>query len=275
MNTDDDDDALDLTEEMVIAEPGEGVADDDDPGSVTHTEPEDEFSLELEGEVEEEETPLIRRLREELTDTKRELAERRKADTPKIEVGEKPTLESCDFDPDRFDREYDAWKDRRDQAERQGREEKEKEEVRNREFQRKFAAYRGKLEAMPLPAEQKKAAEETIINALPTLLQSAIISYADDPAKVVVALHKYPQKLAQLAAEPDPIRFVLAIKELEGKLTVKKRTAPAPESETILRGSAPLSGTSDKNEAKLEKEAERTGDRSKLIAYRAQKRKAA
>ena len=63
---------------------------------------------------------VIRRMREELRTAKAEAAELRKATAPKpIEVGEKPTLASCDYDEDEFDRQRDAWDERRVQAAKQ------------------------------------------------------------------------------------------------------------------------------------------------------------
>lgn len=236
----------------------------------------EEYSIEIDGEEAEEEPALVKTLRQEIRDRDRELAEHRKVAQPKIEVGEKPTLESCDYDEEKFETELDGWKERKRASENHEAEAGKQAEVRNQEFQRRATTYRAKLEALPLPAEQKIAAEKAVIDALPELLQSAIVSYADDPAKVVIALAKHPQKLQQLAQEQDPILFIKGIWNLERNLkVVTKKKPPAPDADNIVRGSAPLSHTSDKEEARLEKEAERTNDFTKLFEYRRNKRKAA
>jgi hypothetical protein len=92
---------------------------------------------------------------------------------------------------------------------------------------------------------------------------------------VSAALGKHPGKLAELAAIEDPIKFAAAVAKLEGTLKVQKRTR-APEPETIERGNASVrQGGADQQLEKLEKEAARTGDRSKVIAYKRDQREKA
>lgn len=251
-------------------------AQNEAPEGAEDAEAGEEYSIEIDGEEAEEEPALVKTLRQEIRDRDRELAEHRKASQPKIEVGEKPTLESCDYDEDKFEEQLDDWKERKRAFDNQEQEAGKQAEVRNQEFQRRATNYRAKLEALPLPAEQKQAAEKFVIDALPELLQSAIVSYADDPAKVVIALAKHPQKLEQLRQEQDPILFIKGIWNLERNLkVVTKKKPPAADADNIVRGSAPLSHTADKELEKLEKEAERTRDRTKVQQYLREKRKAA
>lgn len=262
-------------EELEVLEPDEGEEQEAETSEEAEENAEEEFSIEIEGEEAEEEQPLIKDLRQQLRDAKREVADFRKAQMPKIEVGEKPTLESCDYDADAFEAKLDEWKDRKRQADAQEEEATKTAEVRNHEFQRKAIHYKARLQALPIPDDQKEEAEKIVIAALPQIIQSTIIEYMDDPAKIVVALAKHPQKLQQIANEPDPIRALLALKEMERNLkVVTRKRPPAPEAETIVRGSAQFA-RSDKRLEQLEKEALRTGDRSKLIAYRASQQKAA
>lgn len=239
---------------------------------------EDEYTIEIDGEeaAQSEEPPLVKTLRQEIRERDKRLAAYEKTQQPNIEVGEKPSLESCDYDEDRFEAELTAYHERKRAADNQEADEAKAADTRNQEFSRKAINYRTKLEALPLPADQKQAAEKMVTDALPETLQSFIIGYADDPAKVVVALAKHPAKLQALAEEPDPIRAMLALHNLERNLKVVTRKKP-PEAEagTIVRGSAPLSQNADKEEARLEKEADRTNDYSKLFEYRRNKRKVA
>jgi hypothetical protein len=234
---------------------------------------EEEFSIEIDGEEADDEAPLVKTLRQEIRDRDRELAEHRKAQQPKIEVGEKPTLEGCDYDEEKFEADLTAWHDRKRAADSQEADASKQAEVRNQEFQRKATNYKVKLEALPLPAEQKAEAEKTVIDALPELLQSAIINYADDPAKVVVALAKHPAKLQQLAQEQDPIRFILAMKDLERNLkVVTKKKPPAPDAENVVSGSAAVSHNTDKEEQRLWKKYEQSNSNADLDAYRSYQR---
>jgi hypothetical protein len=63
------------------------------------------------------------------------------------------------------------------------------------------------------------------------------------------------------------VKFAFAAARLEGQTKMERRRAgTSPEGR--VTGAAPLSGGSDKTLERLEKEAERTGDRTKLIQYR-------
>lgn len=266
-----DEELLLTDEDQVEGDPPEN--DDDAPPANDDT-ADDEFSIELEGEEPpEEETSLVRQLREELRAAQKERAELRKAVAPKIEVGKKPDLwDDCEGDVEQYDAEVAKWNERKRQAEDQERETERAAEVKNQEYQRQFVNYRAK--AAQLPVKDFDDAEKQVVSALPELLQSAVVAYADDPAKVVYALAKHPAKLAALAQEPDPIKFVLAMRDLERNLkVVNRKRPPNPEAETVQSGTAHLSG-GDKELQRLEKEAERTGNRSKLVAYKASKRAA-
>lgn len=250
-----------------------GDADEGAVEEVSNEEAEDEFAIEIEGELAEEEPPLVKQLRDEIRNRDRELANYRKQPA-KIEVGEKPTIEDCDFIPEKYEQEYAAWMARKAAAENQERDAAEAERVRNETQQQKFVQYRA--QATALPVQDFPQAEQTVTAALPDLLQSALLIYTKDTAKVVYALSKHPAKLDQLAKETDPIKFVLAVSELERNLkVVNRKKPPAPEADTIQRGSASAFGGRDKELERLEKEAERTGDSSKLVAYRRQRKLAA
>jgi hypothetical protein len=269
MTDEPEDEILELTEEVEAEEPEAAEVG------------EDEFSIELEGEeAEAEETPLMRELRLKLRDRDRELASYRKVATPKIEVGDKPTLESCDYDADAFEAKLDEWKDRKRQADNQEADIAKQAEVRNQEFERKAASYRAKLAALPIPAAEKVAAEQAVIAALPELYQSTIVQYADDPAKVAVALARHPKKLEHLAQITDPGQFLKEIILLERNLkVVTRKKPPAPDAENVLQGSASVGAAdSDKEEARLWKAYEKSGSNADLDAYRShqrEKRKAA
>lgn len=234
---------------------------------------EDEFAIELEGEEPaEEEPPLVKQLRDEIRNRDRELSNYRKQAAPKIEVGEKPTIEGCDFLDEKYEAEMDAWLERKRQAESADREAAEAERVRNETQQKKFIQYQ--TQAQALPVKDFKESEEVVIAALPEILQTALLGYTKDTAKVVYALAKHPAKLEALAKETDPIKFVLAVNDLERNLkVVNRKKPPEPESGSIQRGSAPIAPNPDKKLAALEKEADRTGDRTKLIQYKKEMKK--
>src|SRR5690606_37600809 len=70
--------------------------------------------------------------------------ERLKGNTGKpaaVQVGEKPTLEDCDFDADRFERELEAWHARKREADDQERKKREAVEAEQKAWQSKLDAY--------------------------------------------------------------------------------------------------------------------------------------
>ena len=121
-----------------------------------------------------------------------------------------------------------------------------------------------------LTFKDRDEAEDIVIATLSDMQQAVIVKAANNSAMVTYALGKHPAKLAEISKITDPIELAAAIARLEGKLTVTKRNGP-PEPERIARGSASVDASAtDKTLERLEKEAERTGNSSKLVAYRAQ-----
>lgn len=240
-------------------------------------EEQEEFSIEIDGEEVAEEPDLVKNLRHEIRERDRRLATYERSVQPKIEVGVEPDLwENCEGDDVRFKAEYAAWLQRKAMAESQEAETRKAAEAQSQAHQAQTINYRAKLAALPLPEADKQAAEDVVRATLPEILQSAIIAYANDPAKVVVALAKHPARLEALSKEQDPIKFIIAMRELEGNLkVVTRKRPPEAESNTVQRGSAPLAVGADKHLARLEAEAEVSGDRTKVQKYKREHRQAA
>jgi hypothetical protein len=267
---DEADDVLGLTNE-VQDEPEQQEAPEQQPA-----EPEaDEFHIELEGEEPPVDEPAwAKELRQKNRDQARELDGYRKAAVPKpVEIGVKPTLEACDYDEDRFATELEGWHDRKRQADNAERDAAQAVEVRNQQWARTLANHQAKAAA--LPVKDYQAAEASVVAALPEPLQSALVLYTDDSAKVVYALSKHPAQLAKLSQETDPIKFVIAVRDMEKRIKtdVTRKAPPPPEASTIQRGSGSVSTpNSNKKLDQLEKDAARTGNRTPVIEYKRQLR---
>ncbi len=269
-----DDTELLLEDEVVEDQDDDETEDQDTEQSEGDGEEDDgDIAIEIEGADEPEETPLIKQLREELRNTKKEASELRKAAAPApIVVGNEPDLwEDCEGDPDKFKAELLAWQSRKDKAAKQQQDAERTEQAGAQEFQRAHVTYKAKAEG--LGVRDFQASEDAVCAALPVPVQNAIVQYMSDPAKLVYALGKHPAKLQEIAAQTDPLRAILMLHDLEKKVVVNRRKPPAPEADTIERGTVAIGGASDKVLANLEKEAGRTGDRSKLVAYKAANRK--
>lgn len=224
---------------------------------------------------EERDSSVIRELRARNREQARELETLRRQSAPqpqKIEVGEKPSLESCDFDTDRFEAEYVAWTGRKADAERQEADAQKSLAAQQEAWNKRLAAM--EAQKVELPAKAYEQALKEVKSIFDEQQQAMIVRATKNPARMVLALGRMPEKAAELAKISDPVELIAELARLEGKLTVTtQRKAPAPEQ--IVRGSAPLSRGADKHLERLEAEAERTGDRTKVVAYkREQKAKA-
>lgn len=258
----------DTVEEPEGDEPdGDAVEDSDDPDAGEADEEvvvsfEDDETADQEGD-----SSVIRRLRERLRQAEREKAELRQAipAQPAIEVGEKPTLAGCDYDEEAFETELDAWKQRKAAAEQQAREAEETQRKVQEAWERDLAAYSQRKAAIGIADyDEHEAAVTSVLNAAQ---QTVLVKAASDPAALVVALSRSPNKLAELAKFEDPIKMAAAIARMEGTVKVIKRKK-GPEVDKPQSGSGALPGSGDAQLAKLQKEAERTGDYSKLLAHK-------
>jgi hypothetical protein len=100
--------------------------------------------------------------------------------------------------------------------------------------------------------------------------QGVVLQGATNPALVVYALGKNPKRAKELAAITDPVRFAFAVAQLEMQLKVTPRTKPPAPERSLPAGTAPVSGGSDTTLERLREEASRTGDMTKVVAYKRQ-----
>lgn len=187
-------------------------------------------------------------------------------------VGEKPTLESCDFDGDRFEAELTAWHDRKRKADEATAAAQREQEAAQAAWDQKLTAYKAAGAALKVAdfADAEAVAQEVFT---PTQL-GIIVNGADNAAHLVYALGKNPAKAKELAAIKDPVKYAFAVAKLETQLKVQPARRPPP-AERKVTGTAGGVTSVDNTLERLEAEADRTGDRSKVIAYKRQQRKAA
>jgi hypothetical protein len=88
---------------------------------------------------------------------------------------------------------------------------------------------------------------------------------------VIYALGRNPKKAKELAEIKDPVKFAFAVAKLEKDMKVTNRKqAPAPE--RVVTGTGRSSGAVDSQLERLREEAARTGNMTKVIAYKRQKK---
>ena len=216
----------------------------------------------------------LRKTNRELQRQNRELQGRLQAAPPEtkpVVIGNKPKLEDHDYDADKYEEALTDWFDRKRQADEVNA--KQEAEVMNQQkaWQAKLDGY-GKAKA-ELRVKDFEDAEEVAQQVFSITQQGVLLQGADNPALVVYALGKNPAKAKELAEIKDPVKFAFAVAKLEKDLKVtNRRQAPAPE--RIISGTGRSSGAVDSTLERLRAEAERTGNMTKVIAYKAQKRSA-
>ena len=181
-------------------------------------------------------------------------------------LGPKPTLESCEYDEGRVETALEAWKEQKAQADAQKRSEAEAQEAEARAWQERLDGYNDGKAALAAKARDFNEAEDELKDAFSPLQQGALLHVAKDAPLLVYALGKNPKKAQELAAIKDQALFIAELVRLETTMkasSVKK--APKPE-KRVAGGGVPTSA--DQQLARLEAEADRTGDRTKVIQFK-------
>jgi hypothetical protein len=207
----------------------------------------------------------------EKRELQRELEEiRSKLPQPAPTLTAKPTLDQYDYDETRFSEAYDNWMEQKAKLDAADRakldaQRKEQEEVEN--FKKSYAARKESLGVADF-----EEAESEVGSILNQTQAGLLMRGADDPAVLVYALSKSPARLIELSKIADPVKFTVAVAKLEISLATKKTTRPAPEARVTAERGTGFNATSSQLD-KLRAEAERTGDYSKVVAYKKQMQK--
>lgn len=204
----------------------------------------------------------------ELRELRAKVAGSVKVEAPTL--GPRPTLDDPDveFDEGKFATKLENWIEQKRQVEGKQKQAQDEAQKQTDGWNNKIKAYATERET--LKGEAFKEAEAAVVSTLSEIQQGIIIQATTSPAKMVYALGMSPKKLEELAAITDPVRFAVEIGKLEVKMgSIGKRTPPNPE--TPITGTT--RATSDSVLERLRAEAERTGDNSKVIAYKRSLRK--
>ena len=216
----------------------------------------------------------LRKTNRELQRQNRELQGKLQAaptENKPVVIGNKPKLEDHDYDADKYEEALTNWFERKRQADDVNA--KQEAEVMNQQqaWQAKLDGY-GKAKA-ELRVKDFEDAEEVAQQVFSITQQGVLLQGADNPALVVYALGKNPAKAKELAEIKDPVKFAFAVAKLEKDLKVtNRRQAPAPE--RIVTGTGRSAGAVDSTLERLREDAARTGNMTKVIQYKAQKRSA-
>lgn len=191
-------------------------------------------------------------------------------------LGEEPTFEQCEYDPEKYRAKVLEWTGRKAKLEQQQRDRDQVEQGERAKWQTRITAVQA--EASKLKVPDYADAVDTLETTFSPVQMGIVIGGPNDPktsAALRYALGKNPKKARELAAIADPVKFAFAIAHLETQLKVTPRkTAPAPE--RMARSSTAGVSPVDNTLAKLQAQADKTGDRSKVAAHlRAKAKRAA
>lgn len=232
-----------------------------------------EISFGDEPEQEEEANPepapkWVRDLREQNRELKRRLKEVEATKEQKqqtLELGPKPTLEAVDYDADKFEAELLAWNNRKAEIDAKAKARREEEEAAQAEWTKRLETYSEAKKT--LRVRDFDDAEDSLRDILSVTQQGIVLQAADEPAKLVYALGRNPKRAKEIAGIKDPVRFAAAVAKLEVSLKVTTRKpSVAPESRPsgASRGTGSFESTLDR----LREEAAKTGDYSKVHAFK-------
>jgi hypothetical protein len=257
---------------VVVGEEGEGEEDDEEEVVI---------SIGEEAPPQEEETRApewVRELRKANREKERKIRELEAklnataTETKPVVLGPKPTLESCDYDSDEYENKLADWYEQKRQADAAEAEAEAKRDAEAKAWQDKLDSY-AKARAS-LKVRDYEDAEAVALETFNVTQQGIVLQGSDNPALIIYALGKNTKRAKELASITDPVKFAFAVAKLETQLKVSNRKAAASPERTITNGGGRLSGAVDSTLERLRAEAEKSGDYTKVLQYKRQKRNA-
>lgn len=182
------------------------------------------------------------------------------------ELGVKPTLESADYDNEKYETALESWIARKSELDAANRVKQEAQAKADAVWQAKVDGY-GKAKTEFIARAPDFADAEAVIDESFSKVQRGIIlKVAKDAPLFFYALFKNEAKLKELAAITDPVEFTWASAQLETQMKVSSKPNEF-KPETRPAGVRVVNGGNDAVLAKLRAEAVNTGDYSKVIAH--------
>jgi hypothetical protein len=191
-------------------------------------------------------------------------------ETKPVALGKKPTLEDCDYDSEDYESKLAAWYDhKRDYDAAQANAQAQR-DAEAKSWQDKLDSY-AKARAS-LKVRDYDDAEAVALDTFNVTQQGIVIQGSENPALIIYALGKNSTKAKELASINDPVKFAFAVAKLETQLKVTNRKAATTPERTISSGGGRISGSVDSHLDRLREEALKTGDMSKVMAYKRSKK---
>lgn len=177
----------------------------------------------------------------------------------------KPKLDDFDYDTDAFETALESWYDaKREHDQREQAAQREQEQA-QQSWQAKVSSYNeAKVKA---PYADFDEAEAFVTDTFDITQQGLLIKVAKDAPTLVYALGKNPKKAAELAAIKDYAEFVAEAVRVEMNVKTSRKPATSPE-KTVTVPTVPGVSSTDNTLERLREDAAKTGDFSKVMAYK-------
>lgn len=183
-----------------------------------------------------------------------------------VALAKKPTLEDCDYDSDEYETKLASWYEQKREYDAAQADAEAQRDAEAKAWQDKLDAY-AKARAS-LKVRDYEDAEAFALETFNVTQQGIVLQGSDNPAMIIYALGKSTAKAKELASITDPVKFAFAVAKLETQLKVTNRKAAASPERTITSGGGRISGSVDSTLERLREEALKTGDLSKVMAYK-------
>lgn len=191
-------------------------------------------------------------------------------ETKPVALGPKPTLEACDYDSEEYEKKLADWYEQKRHADTAESEAQAQRDAEAKAWQDKLDSY-AKARAT-LKVRDYEDAEAVALETFNVTQQGIVLQGSDNPALIIYALGKNTTKAKELASITDHVKFAFAVAKLETQLKVTNRKAAAAPERTISTGGGRISGSVDSTLDRLREEALKTGDMSKVMAYKRSKK---
>jgi hypothetical protein len=252
----------DEDEEAAETDPAE--ASDEDPEEIIVTIGEESPSSE-----EDEAPEWVKRLRKSDREKTRRIKELEalvgsQKDQGFKKPGPKPTLKSVEYDADLFEKKLEEWHISNREYEQRVKENEERGRKETERWQSEIKAY--DEQKASLKVRDFEDAEETVNAVLNPTQIAVLVDGAQSKALLMYALGKDEKRLAELSQITNPIKFAFAVARMETQLKTQSRK-PAAQPEKAIKAKPPGQSADSKLE-RLRAEADRTGDLTKVIAYK-------
>lgn len=251
-----------------------------EPVTETPVEPEGDLVVQIGDEEPEEDTdeegnPLpkwgreLRRLSRQ-KDAKIKELERALAvkDNPALPtLGEKPRIDDpdIDYDADLFEQRILEWNERKRKIDEERLNSEKQQEQAQQAWQAKVQTYTEAKAKVPFPDFDD--AEAFVQDTFDVTQQGLLIKVAKDAPTLIYALGKNPKKAAELAGIKDYAEFVAEAVRLELNVKTTRKPATSPERTVSVPTGTGVAST-DNTLERLRDEAAKTGEFSKVMAYK-------